>query len=402
MKLTRPQFRRPGAYGLNALACILVGTLVACGAGDDAAVDTVARRALAPAPDNRSIGFLDTGIGSSQCYQLGNSTLVSCSSPAALALHDWQDGMVGRDVTSPDNADGMLGFSYSEWNKPGGGKYARTECVKDNVTGLVWEGKPTSGARSATDTYDNLSGAGAYVSAVNAAGLCGFSDWRLPTRYELHTLVNFGWMAVLGEQATVDSDWFPNTQALGSYMTSTPYVGKVNQIWRVGFGNGDISKHPEPNNTYVSYVRLVRGPQQTMPQYILSADGTEVTDPNTKLIWSRCSMGQVWGGTNCLDKPSPVNQEQAFLYARSIKGWRLPNVRELSSLVDARRESPAIETGAFPSTPQGCFWSSTPVNGGSPVGNKAWTVDFNIGSVDAVYDRNGGDSCYARLVRSAP
>jgi hypothetical protein len=97
----------------------------------------------------------DTGITSSQCFAAGGTSFYSCSSVAALALSSAQDGMVGRDVTAPDGTDGVLGFSFSLVPKTGGGTYDKTECVKDNVTGLMWEGKTTGGARTFGLLYTN-------------------------------------------------------------------------------------------------------------------------------------------------------------------------------------------------------------------------------------------------------
>lgn len=402
MKLSSLIFRQAGAVGLTALACITVSMVSGCGGGgggDDASGESGARHALVAANDNRLITYIDTGISASQCYQQGSDILVSCTSAAALALHDWQDGMVGRDVTSAESSDGKLGFNYSMV-----GSYAKTECVQDNATGLLWEGKPSSGPRASTDTYTNLENnssadASAYVGKVNAAGLCGYKDWRLPNRYELQSLVYYGRSNVLGVPATIDEDWFPNTQGLGRYLSSSPYVGKTTQAWSVSFGNGDVGKHDERSSA--AYVRLVRGALKPLSQFTYSTNGTEVTDSQTKLIWSRCSLGQSWSGSNCIDSPTPVNHEQALLSARLVKGWRIPNIKELASLVDSRRESPAIDTAAFPSTPLGCFWSSSPFIGGPIAGAKVWTVDISYGSVDAVWDRRGGTPCYVRLVRSA-
>ncbi|MCX8517043.1 MAG: DUF1566 domain-containing protein [Rhodoferax sp.] len=107
--------------------------------------------------------------------------------------------------------------------------YDKTECVQDNNTGLVWEGKTASGARAGTSTYTNYDGtdvgqkgnAGAaiptqisasnnsigYVNSVNAgSGLCGYTDWRLPTVEELQGIV------VSGQSPSIDTAWFPNTQ----------------------------------------------------------------------------------------------------------------------------------------------------------------------------------------------
>ena len=192
----------------------------------------------------------DTGITAAQCYAAGSNALVSCTSPAAIALNPKQDGMVGRDVSSPSNTDGKLGFSYSTV-----GSYSKEECVKDNITGLTWEGKPTTGLRAAGNTYTNLGNnsandASTYVAAVNAAKLCGYSDWRLPTVDELQGLVDYG---VAYPGPTIDGIWFPNTQP-GYYWTGTGYAGCSGNACVVSFVNGYVDGY---NGGYV-HVRLVR------------------------------------------------------------------------------------------------------------------------------------------------
>ena len=126
------------------------------------------------------------------------------------------------------------------------GLYDKTECVQDNNTGLVWEGKPTTGTRASNLTYTNYDSTTGlqspfginvtqadidastnsigYVNSVNAgSGLCGFKDWRLPTKEELQ-----GIFASTGTPR-IDTTWFPNTQAAG-YWSSSQYVGNV-AIW---------------------------------------------------------------------------------------------------------------------------------------------------------------------------
>ena len=123
-----------------------------------------------------------SGVTSSQCYQAGSDTLVPCGSAAAL------------DLSGPQKQDGMR-FKAMEFSSVG--SFSKDECVKDNITGLVWEGKPDSDPRSASNLYTNFgdkrSGdASAYVAYVNAKALCGSSNWRIPTRDELQNLVNYG------------------------------------------------------------------------------------------------------------------------------------------------------------------------------------------------------------------
>ncbi len=193
----------------------------------------------------------DTGVTANQCYGAGSDSPVSCTGAAALALNSAQDGMIGRDVSSPSSTDGNLGFSFSTV-----GSYASTDCVKDNLTGLVWEGKTTSGERTNTNSYsnygDNRAGdASSYVVAVNAASLCGFTDWRLPTRDELQGLVDY---SVANPSPTLDATWFPNA-VVGWYWSASPYLGSSSKAWYVSFANGYVSSNARSGKLQVRLVR---------------------------------------------------------------------------------------------------------------------------------------------------
>jgi hypothetical protein len=149
------------------------------------------------------------------------------------------------------------------------GNYPLTECVKDNVTGLIWEGKEATGTWAGTNTYTNRDngGGGSYTSAqisattnsigyatvVNAAGTCGFtSGWRLPTKDELLTLVK------PGSPPTIDMTWFPNTWA--SYVwTASPYVysggtASTTSAWYVNFSTGTAGYDTRSTNYGVRLV----------------------------------------------------------------------------------------------------------------------------------------------------
>lgn len=137
--------------------------------------------------------------------------------------------------------------------------------------------------------------------------------------------------------------------------------------------------------------------------WTVSADGTEVSDSKTGLIWRRCAQGMalapVGGVPSCIGTARTFTHEAALAHARdqarSTGGaWRLPNVKELASLVDRSKSDPAIDPVAFPATPVTKFWSSSPVVGHSYY---AWGVDFYNGFVD---DTDRYDSFPVRLVRA--
>ena len=163
--------------------------------------------------------------------------------------------------------------SYGYVANASDGLYDKTECVQDNNTGLVWEGKTASPATSRLGTsyytnYDSTSSAQkwdgtnptqteidaitnsiGYKNSVNTSALCGYTDWRMPTKEELQ-----GILASSGSPR-IDTTWFPNTQAT-LYWSSSPYVGYNNGAWYVDFYVGGVNGYYR----YVSHdhVRLVR------------------------------------------------------------------------------------------------------------------------------------------------
>jgi hypothetical protein len=133
--------------------------------------------------------------------------------------------------------------------------------------------------------------------------------------------------------------------------------------------------------------------------FVVSTDGSEVTDQHTGLIWKRCSEGMNWNGTTCAGTVSSFTHEAALTQATSQAtstgvAWRLPNVKELSSISDKTVLNPAIDSTAFPATQPSWFWSSTP-DAGSP--NQALGVHFYTGGFGPGVRTSSG---YVRLVRA--
>ena len=131
-------------------------------------------------------------------------------------------------------------------------------------------------------------------------------------------------------------------------------------------------------------------------RYTVQAGGAEVQDTQTGLIWQRCSLGQSWNGATCAGSAGVYTWQSALQAARDLgNGWRVPNSKELQSLVEEACYSPAINETLFPATVvNSYYWASSPFAGN---GNYAWLVDFGYG--DTYYD-NKSASDYVRVVRS--
>lgn len=137
-------------------------------------------------------------------------------------------------------------------------------------------------------------------------------------------------------------------------------------------------------------------PAQSVYSYSADANGTAnalVTDSKTGLTWQRCSVGQSFVGGTCTGAANTYTHEQALAYAKTQTGWRLPSVKELSSLADGSFIGPAINGTAFPATPLYYTWASSPY-ASDPA--SAWVVLFAEGSVSTLSRIN---TAHVRLVR---
>lgn len=100
-------------------------------------------------------------------------------------------------------------------------------------------------------------------------------------------------------------------------------------------------------------------------QFYPNNDGT-ITDIVNGLMWSQCTIGQEFKDGNCVGEPKHFKSWQEALKGAQenanylgMSNWRLPNIKELNSIVERSCHGPAINLVAFPSTPSAVYWSST-------------------------------------------
>ncbi len=167
--------------------------------------------------------------GQTTCYN-DSGSVVSCSGTGQDG--EWQAGVEWPSPRFTDNSDGT---------------------ITDNLTGLMWvqdASTPTvSGCTGGTRTWTQ---AFTYVSCLNTASYLGYSDWRLPNRKELFSLVdrsNYG-------PALPDGHPFNNMQSW--YWSSTTVANGTSYAWVVDMYNGYVGSGvgSKSNNYYVWPVRL--------------------------------------------------------------------------------------------------------------------------------------------------
>lgn len=241
--------------------------------------------------------------------------------------------------------------------------------VLDQVTGLMWQ-------REAPAATGFAQGEG----ACTALELGGYCDWRLPSRIELVSLVDFTRTPTALDAA------FPS--AVGEFW-STSRLG--NNRWRVGAdGATRVSSETMAPSAIPRCVR-VHAPHATELRYEVGGESPNdwVKDHGTGLTWQR----RVGSGTFSF----AAAQQHCAAWAGG--GYRVPSMKELQTLLDeSKSAAPLVDTEAFPDYPTTLnvtFWTSS-VSASTP--GHAWFVR-GASTLNAAVDAGVEAEFYVRCVR---
>jgi len=245
--------------------------------------------------------------------------------------------------------------------------------VTDLNTGLMWQADPGSKMFYADA-----------IAGLSSFNLAGYTDWRVPTIKELYSLMDFTGLDVSSASTAENGIAFMNQDVFAfqygntdagdrlidsQWVTSNIYVdtvmGNMECFFGVNFADGRIKCYPTAsrgNGYFVIYVR--GGDNYGVNSFADNGDGT-ITDNATGLTWMQNDNGTgvLWGDAlNYCENLSMVGADD----------WRLPNIKELHSILDYTRSpgttnSAAIDpifnatqiTNEAGNPDYGFYWSST-------------------------------------------
>ncbi|MBF0538812.1 MAG: DUF1566 domain-containing protein [Nitrospirae bacterium] len=319
----------------------------------------------------------------------------------------------GQTTTYAAGDDGALQMGVAWPNKRFTDNGDQT--MTDNLTGLVWTknadtptvGKCNGDTKKWQEALD-------YVSCLNAASYLGHNDWRLPNINELYSVVNEG---VDYLEKWLNDQGFVNVKAL-IYWSSTTYAYYTSYAWSVFLWSGGVYNSAKSGNCYVWPVRsgqsgtfgssaiwssgqtksyaagddgaLHKGVAWPNPRFTDNNNNT-VTDNLTGLVWTRDAS------TPTMDscKGGNMSWQAALDYVRCLntanylghKDWRLPNKKEMFSLLDRGKYDPPLPSGhpfIHVMRPY-YYWSSTTDAGGT---SGAWGISMLAGKVSPIVKSN--------------
>ncbi|SCY67646.1 DUF1566 domain-containing protein [Desulfoluna spongiiphila] len=285
--------------------------------------------------------------------------------------------------------------SYTKLNSEGASLPDSTEkwaLIRDNITGRVWEAKTADGSIHDRNTFFTFEEAQDHVDWLNSIKYGGFSNWRIPNLKELSSIIHFE-----KKFPSSNTDYFKN-QYSSFYWSSTECVDDNRFAWGILFQRGVALNHFKKvrycfravciENEAFEHVKLFG--DQTI-RFKDNGDGT-VTDYSTGLMWQKdCSKNKTGE-----KKKNKFKWHDARVFSEEsdyagYTDWRLPNIKELISIVDYRKEYPAIYSIFNDTIDNGDFMSSTP-NGKSQC---PYILPLKNGDFDIA-----GTPSYIRLVRN--
>ena len=219
--------------------------------------------------------------------------------------------------------------------------------ITDNVTGLMWQ----AGLFDSKYTYDEI------FTVADTFSLAGYDDWRVPTIKEIYSLMQFSGSTGLegvGGTPYIDTDYFefrygdeynPNERAIDvQYATNSAYVATVMNGQPAMFGlnlaDGRIKGYPQ---TKEFELKLVRGNTSYGINNFNDNGNNTITDLATGLMWDQTGSSDGMNWENALNYVQDLNSQNYLGY----NDWRLPNAKELQSIVDYSRSPETTNSAAI-------------------------------------------------------
>lgn len=295
-----------------------------------------------------------------QTYKIVDGIQVKCfNTTGVMECPSSGQALYGQDAHYTGNAP-----SYTLSND---GK-----TVYDNNTGLTWMRSPNMTNTPPVKT-DRMSYAAAvkWVATVNAAKYGGFNDWRLPNIKETYSLyLSIGHDPGSTTSSTdipyIDTTYFKfayGNTAIGERVIDQQYISKTlfildpsesgsTKCFSVNFSDGRIKGYDtidsKSNSVKTFYVQLVRGNLQYGINNFVDNNNQTITDQATGLMWSKNDNASALNWTDALAWVQTKNAENYLGY----NDWRMPDIKELQSIVDYSHSPdfdglPAINTTFF-------------------------------------------------------
>jgi hypothetical protein len=342
------------------------------------------------------------GFSQTNTYSIvGTGQTISYDTIVAMTMPIYGQTFYGQNSNYPGNV--------RSYTNNGNG------TVTDNLTGLMWQQTEDRNGDGLINFYDKLT----YYEALDSAATCitgGYHDWRLPTIKELYSIAMFYGVEPGPPPSTcikyVDTTYFSvgfgdvnsllhgslGTERIidGQIVSSTLYVsttfGGLETIFGFNFIDGRIKGYPttfivpECGTAKHFYVLYVRGNiAYGANQFVNNENGT-ITDNATGLMWMQND-----NGTGVLWKDA-LSYAENFTYA-GYSDWRLPDTKELQSLVDYTR-SPATSSSA----------AINPIFNCTQITNEGGAADYpwywSNTTFSSTSPTNGASACYVCFGRA--